>query len=84
MTDENPLLTELNLFKPLIRNLHREGFYRLNDLRHLSPGELSRRTGGPGMKRLWDALGWDYSGKGKAKSKSSADKSAVNAEGTRK
>jgi len=65
MSNENPLLTEINLFRPLVRNLHNEGFVRLNDLRHLTKGEICRRVSGPGIKRLWDALGWDYAGKGK-------------------
>lgn len=67
MTKEDPLLTELNLFRPLIRNLHREGFYRLDDLRPLSTADICTRVSGRGIKRLIVALGREPVGKDKAK-----------------
>ena len=67
MSDENPQLTELNLFRPLIRNLHREGFYALDDLRPLSNAEICRRISGRGIKRLMVALGREPLGKDKPK-----------------
>lgn len=57
MTQDNPLLTELNLFRPKVAQLHAEGFERLDDLRPLSNAEICRMINGRGLNRLFEALG---------------------------
>ena len=61
MADDNPHLTDLNLPANLLRGLQSNGFKRLDDVRHLSTGDLLRlpAVGGYGFGRLLKALGRD-------------------------
>lgn len=54
---ESPLLTDLDLPRPLVERLQAQGFACVGDLQHLSTKEICRRFGGYGMNRLFYALG---------------------------
>jgi hypothetical protein len=59
MSNDSPLLEDLNLSEPALDTLHVHGFVRLADLQHLSNVQILMlpNVGGQSYKRILAALG---------------------------